>query len=203
MAKHLKEEQNDTVKLIKEVFEERFSKHEQTVLMFIADNNKLLHEKLDLINKRIDDQNKRIEIVEQLTQDFKESLDVSQDIIEEKVKKLQKKISDLSEELKIHKNSNQEKVDIGLIRDKIRDVEDRPRRNNLRIDGIIEEEDETWEESEKKVLSLFKSKLQLENITIERAHRMGIHKNGKQRTIIIKLLKSNHLLYKQRCHQYC
>ena len=49
MAKHLEEEQNVTVKLIK--FEERLSKHDQTVLMFIADNNKLLHEKLDLINK--------------------------------------------------------------------------------------------------------------------------------------------------------
>ena len=144
---------------------------------------------MDLINKCIDDQNKRIEIVEQLTHDFKESLDVTQDIIEEKVKNLHKKISDLSEEIKIHKKSNQEKVDFGLIRDKIiRDVEDRSRRNNLRIDEIIEEKEETWEESEKKVLSLFKRKLKLENIKIERAHRMGIHTNGKQRTIIIKLL---------------
>ena len=79
---------------------------------------------------------------------------MTQDIIEEKVKKLQKKISDLSEEIKIHKNSNQEKVDIGLIRDKIKDVEDRSRRNNLRIDGIIEEKEETWEESEKSFIAI-------------------------------------------------
>ena len=87
-----------------------------------------------------------------------------------------------------YKNSNQEKVNIGLIRDKIRDVEDRSRRNNLRIDGIMEEKGRDLGRIRKKVLSLFKSKLKLENIKIERAHRMGIHKNGKQRTIIFKLL---------------
>ena len=35
------------------------------------------------------------------------------------------------------------------LRDKLRDIEDRSRRNNLRIDGLQEVENETWEQTGK------------------------------------------------------
>ena len=56
-------------------------------------------------------------------------------------------------------------------------------------------ESETWEESETKVKGFLREKLALETeeITIERANRIGKKEEGKRRTIIAKFLN-----YKQR-----
>ena len=162
MAKNLKKEEKVTLNLIKELPEERFNKHEKTILTFISDNNKLILEKLDGINRRIDDQNERIQVLENLNGQFKESLDVTHDIMEGKIKNINKKLSELSaEEINAHRNNNQERVDIGLLRDKLRDMKDISRRNNLWIDGIEDEKEETWEATERKVLSILTNNLNL------------------------------------------
>ena len=68
--------------------------------------------------------------------------------------------------------------------EKLVDIEDRSRRNNLRIDGISENDRETPEITEEKVKLLFKQQLGIEeHIEIDRAHRVG-RKEGKVRTII-------------------
>ncbi|XP_065675869.1 uncharacterized protein LOC136092077 [Hydra vulgaris] len=68
------------------------------------------------------------------------------------------------------------------------DLEDRNRRNNLRIVGVEEGPNETSEEVLKKLKTLIKEDLQInEPITIERAHRVEKFEN-KPRTIICKLL---------------
>ena len=52
------------------------------------------------------------------------------------------------------------------------DLEDRYRRNNLKIDGVAEENGETWDDCKQKVKEIFMGKLELENdIIIGRAHR--------------------------------
>ena len=53
--------------------------------------------------------------------------------------------------------------------ERLRDLDDRSRLDNLRIDGIAEVENKTWEQTEKILQNLFKEKLQLENISVERA----------------------------------
>ena len=54
--------------------------------------------------------------------------------------------------------------------EKLIDMEDRSRRNNLRIDGLVENEKETWEETEIKVKNLFRDKLEItEEVEIDRA----------------------------------
>ena len=75
-----------------------------------------------------------------------------------------------------------------MLRDKLRDMEDRTRRNNLRIDGIENEKEDTSDVTERKVLSMLTRNLTLQNIRIERADRIGLHKNGKKTTVIVKLL---------------
>ena len=84
------------------------------------------------------------------------------------------------------------------MKEQIAELEDRHRRNNLRFMGIKEKsgvESETWEESEVKAKVFLQEKLGLETdeITIERAHRIGKKEEGKRRTIIAKFLN-----YKQR-----
>ena len=68
-----------------------------------------------------------------------------------------------------------------------RDLEDTSRRDNLRIDGIAEVGNETWEQTEEILQNLFKEKLQLENISVERAHRVGNKEKNNKRTIVVKL----------------
>ena len=70
------------------------------------------------------------------------------------------------------------------------ELEDRSRRNNLRIDGIAEKENETWNECEQEVQSLITDKLGIaENIVIERAHRIKKKENpGRPRTIVCRFL---------------
>ena len=72
------------------------------------------------------------------------------------------------------------------IKNKLTELEDRGRRNNLRINGIEENEHdkETPLDTERKVSSLFKNELGIkESMVIERAHRSGptTHKDGKEK----------------------
>ncbi|XP_065645251.1 uncharacterized protein LOC136075744 [Hydra vulgaris] len=127
----------------------------------------------------------------------------------EKIKRLEKDVFDIKESLNFHKefiekkfknniesiekkrfckteaHKNDEFIDF---KKKLREIEDRSRRINLKIDGIKENENETWSESETKVNKLFEETLGVENVRIERAHRSGRRDAKTPRTIIIKLL---------------
>ena len=78
--------------------------------------------------------------------------------------------------------------------DKIEYLENQSRRSNIRIDGIREEEAETWDNTETKVKEILKEKLNLdEEPDIERAHRVGRRANAttgsvrRPRTIVCRL----------------
>ena len=83
------------------------------------------------------------------------------------------------------------------IRNKLTELEDRSRRNNIRIDGIAEEPGETWEECERKVHRLLSEELDINDVVIEPAHIVKAYshkkKNSKKlrsRTTVCKLLFS-------------
>ena len=97
-----------------------------------------------------------------------------------------------------------------VVEEKMADLEDRSRRNNLRFDGIFEENDESWERSEVIIRDVISNKLDIDekNVRIERAHRSGKMqlkdglKNNK-RTIVVKFLSykdkdKQHILQKFR-----
>ena len=96
-----------------------------------------------------------------------------------------------------------------IVIEKLAELEDRSRRNNLRFDGILEDAGETWEDSEDKVRSFLQNKLDLKDeVKIERAHRSGKKTRRDQtlndkRTVIVKFLnfkdKQNILMrYRER-----
>ena len=71
-------------------------------------------------------------------------------------------------------------------------LENQSRRNNVRIEGIVEEPRESWESTEGKVKEMLTEKLQMESPpAIEQAHRTGKDKKPdgtpKPRTIVCKL----------------
>lgn len=75
-------------------------------------------------------------------------------------------------------------------------LEGQSRRNNLVFDGIQESHNETWAESESKIMKLLSDKLQLnqKEIELERAHRIGKLIGGgtsgnRPRPIVAKFLR--------------
>ena len=69
-------------------------------------------------------------------------------------------------------------------------LEDRSRRNNLRINGIKQKVGESWEDCEAEVEKLFREKLDIEDkIIIQRAHRAKRNKKQQKNPV-----KDNHLL---------
>ena len=94
-------------------------------------------------------------------------------MLEEKVAKAEKKVEKLQEQINELWDYQIDPERLEFTERKIVELEDRSRRNNLRIDGITEKENETWDECEQEIQSLIKDKLRIaENIIIERAHRI-------------------------------
>ena len=66
------------------------------------------------------------------------------------------------------------------LEDKISGMEDIRRRTNIRVDRVTEEKGETWEDSEKKALVILREKLEIQDVTIERAHRVKLYQSKKK-----------------------
>ena len=101
--------------------------------------------------------------------DMKSSMQFHSDTIDEKLLEVDTKVSQVDvindESIKTliddHKN----------LHVKVRDLEDRSRRNSLRFDGLSQAQD--WHGSEAKIKKLIKEKSEIENVEIEPGHRIG------------------------------
>ena len=89
--------------------------------------------------------------------EVKKSLQFHTDQWEENFKTLDNLKSELLQHQKHHQQQKQPVIpDLKEIKDKLNDLENRSRRNYLRIDGIIEEEKESWSQSEKRLQEIIK-----------------------------------------------
>ena len=180
-----KQLQNISIETITELFIEMFKAQEETIRKIVSSCNSDTIMRLDRLSEEIQDNNERLEKLNKETVDLKISLETSQEIFE---KKFQKVNDNLSKQKQKHKEDmNELWKDNDQLCERLRDLEDRSRRDNLRIDGIAEVENETWEQTEEILQNLFKEKLQLENISVERAHRVGNKGKNNKRTIVLKL----------------
>lgn len=76
-----------------------------------------------------------------------------------------------------------------MLDEKMSELEDRNRRNNLRFENVAESENETWEDSENKIRNVITTRLGIStDKPIERAHRTGRKEAGRKRTIVAKFL---------------
>ena len=178
--KHL---QNISIETIKELFIEMFKAQEETMGKIVSSCNSDTIVRLDRLSEEIQDNNERLEKLNKETVELRISLETSQEIFE---KKFQKVNDNLSKQ-KHKEDINELWKDNDQLCERLRDLEDRSRRDNLRIDGIAEVENETWEQTEQILQNLFKEKLQLENISVERVRRVGNKEKNNKRTIVLKL----------------
>ena len=125
--------------------------------------------------------------------DLKDSLEFTETVIEKKVEKLKTELDNLEDKVQdIWDNQ----INSDYIQHKLIELEVRSRRNNIRIDGIEEEERETWDIPEAKATKIFKENLGIEKeIIIERAHRTKKNYKDKNkkcpRTIALRLANFN------------
>ena len=126
----------------------------------------------------------RLDEVVKSVQSIKTSLGFTQKNMEE-LKPVQAELIKTNKEIE-RLNSNLSSQSLSL-----EYMENQSRRNNIRVNGILESSRETWEEAEVKVKDAVKTKLGID-IDIERAHRVERkHRQGKEsnqpRTIVCKL----------------
>ena len=167
------------VDLMKTVFEEEFAKQQQQISKIIENNLVTTKQEIGKLREEIND--------------LKNSIEFTENVLEEKVAKVEQNVCELQGKFK----KVEEDVpymsdyieDAENIHNKLVELEDLSRRNNMRTDGIKEHNKETWEKCERKVHSVLKEWLDIENMEIERAHRAGRKSRDKPRTIVCKLLR--------------
>ena len=193
------QEDNDkqlSISLVKEIFLNMFDEqNKKTVEMLKAHEENvtsIINNKLSSINQRLDklafDINNNLTLINKIrskSDDLTLSLETSQSIWEKENKKLKEELKNLRSDLN-------EKDD--YLKNKVRILEDRSRRNNIRVEGIPGSENEGWEVTEEKLRNVIKEELGIESVDFERAHRVNRNAdnnddmNSKPPTIVAKLL---------------
>lgn len=136
---------NEEIKaIIKEIFEE----HEKNIT-----STKIVRGVITKIYNRIENIETKVKENKTDIDDLKNSISFTQDLLGEKILKFETEVkTNLS---KVNDNlseiNDEQKSHITKLKNEIRKMEDKCRRNNLRIDGIHESLNETWNECEQKI----------------------------------------------------
>ena len=126
---------------MKTVFKEEFAKQQQQISKIIENNLVITKQEIGKLREEIND--------------LKKSIEFTENVLEEKVAKVELNVCELQEKFKkVEENLAYMKdyiEDAENIRNKLVELEDHSRRNNIRIDGIQEHNKESWEECERRV----------------------------------------------------
>ena len=149
-------------KLIKKVFEDEFKKQEKNLAKIISGNLEMTMQEIMCLKNEVNE--------------LRKSMEFTQNNLVERVNNVEENMCKVKEDLKeiYEYQVDPDCVNDSLtdIRNKLTELEDRLRKNNTRIDGIAEEPEETWEECENRVQRLLSEKLDINDVVIERTHRV-------------------------------
>ena len=132
-----------SIELVKEIFTNMFKEQEEKLLNIVRNGISDTNARLDRLTQEISDNNIKLNDLSKETDDLKLSIETSQEITDEKFKEINKKLNNDKQQ---HGNEIDELwQENEYLREKLRDIEDRCQRDNLRMDGLQEVENETWE----------------------------------------------------------
>ena len=173
---------NISVELVKEIFMVMFLKQEQKILDIVQRGAADTNSRIDRLTQEIKDNNTRLDVLRKETDELKLCVEASQEMMEKAEGKVK------SYKLQHDKDINELWQENEYLLEKIRDLEGRSRRDKLRVDGLKEIDNETWEKTEEILQQMIRDVLELEGINIERAHRVGNKSNERNapRTILAK-----------------
>ena len=103
---------------------------------------------------------KEIENIKSEVNELKKSIKFTEEVLKEKVQNMRRDVSSLEQNVE---EIYDYEIDPGEVEEKLNDLEDRSRRNNLRIDGVTEEKGQIWGDCEQKGKGIFMGKLELQN----------------------------------------
>ena len=141
-----------------------FKEQEEKLLNIVRNSISDTHARLDRLTQEISDNNIKLNDLSKEIDDLKLSIETSLEITDEKFKEINKK-------LKTDKQQHGNEIDElwqenEYLREKLRDIEDRSRRDNFRVDGLQEVENETLEQTENILKSMVQEKLEIEDIKL-------------------------------------
>ena len=167
------------VELMKIVFEEEFAKQQPQISKIIENKPVIRKKNIGKLREEIND--------------LKKSIEFTENVLEEKVAKVEQNVCNLQEKFKKVKEDvtymNDYIENEENIHNKLVELEDCSRRNNIRIDGIKGHNEERWEECEKRVHSMLKERLDIESVEIERTQRAGRKSRNKSKITVCRLLR--------------
>ena len=143
-----------TIKKMREIFREilqehetkqegMFTKHEKSVLDLISGHQALLKQRLDQLCDSLTSVKTDVEELEESLSFTQNDIDQRFSNINKKVQSLEKEVGSTKEDIRVIQMT--EPTWALEIHRKLVDLEDRSRRNNLRILGIKEDPRESWE----------------------------------------------------------
>ena len=156
----------------------------------ISTQDKAYHNALEIFMNQI---NGRLRAFQGMVNDLTRSMEFTQGKVgdlQQQVKQLEgdkKENEALIEKLTDDLHAS-EKV-ISELQDRCNYQEDYSRRNNVRIAGLQELQAETWEQTIVEISKLLEEKLQLPNIEMERAHRIGQRRDNQPRQVIARFAR--------------
>ena len=155
-----------------------------TIKMLLESQERAYKSALDMVVKQMNDQ---INKLENKVSDLTTSLEFTQREVDD----LKSSARESAKEKKEDKTTIENLVlKVNNLNDKLVYQEDYSRRKNLRISGLEEQRNETWEQTTAAVTSLLEKKLQLPGVVLERAHRVGPHReDAKPRTIVARFTR--------------
>ena len=177
VSENISENNQQATTITYEMFQELLKVQQQTMLA--------------CFNQMIENLSHKVDGIMCDVQDLKTSINFISDDAEKKFENIKKNTERVQFEIKnAHLLNTEERDSLYEHKEKLIDLEDRQRRNNLRIDGVVENVGETWEITEQKVKEIFRNNLNIDNhIEVDRAHRVGQKRENRQRTIVLRLNK--------------
>ena len=165
-----------------------FKEQQNALVNIVSQNTTPPQTTLDKLTMEIKNNNGRLNNIMKEIDDLKrliESIETCQNIKDEELKDTGNLIDKIKETFK--SEIEKLKKDNDDTNNKLRILEDRSRRDNLRFDGIEEWEEESWADTEQNLKDTLSDILGIQNVKIERAHRVGDKKRSPCRTIVAKL----------------
>lgn len=166
-----KQDEVTLANMIRNIVKEELESHKEGLQEFISSKLLVTNERLNELSKEV--------------KDITESLEFTQKQVEEDTKAIKKDIERLKKNVG---EIERDLLDPEDVSKKLIELEDRSRRNNLRIDGIQESDDESWEKCEEDLQNIIKDKLDIDKeIEIDRCHRAGKKQYNRPRTIVCRI----------------
>ena len=178
------ENNEELVVIIKGIIKEEFKEHERKINEEFKEHEKKINE---MLKSQLENTNGCLEKISKEVLEITKSLEFTQGQLNDEIAIVKNDISQVKADMREMENDLLDPYDVS---NKLVEMEDRSRRNNLRFDGLVDNSKETWEECERKVQEVISNHLEIEHdVEIERCHRMGKRKGNRPRTIVCSFLR--------------